>query len=77
MNCKWGPFCGDGTRSAEECDNGVRNNQPSMHEERLHDRLHLGALLRNGLIDAANEEQCDAGAGNGAGVRRELPLQAQ
>jgi fibro-slime domain-containing protein len=71
MNCKWGPFCGDGTPQSpqEECDNGVKNNKAVYGTKNgCTTGCTWAHYCGDGVVDATNEEQCDAGAGNGSGL---------
>jgi fibro-slime domain-containing protein len=70
VDCKFGPYCGDGTpnaEGAEECDLGSANNTATYGKEGCTPGCKLPRRCGDGKIDAAFGEECDAGAMNGKG----------
>ena len=69
MDCKYGPYCGDGMPDAangEECDNGSRmNNVTYGNKDGCAPGCKFPHFCGDAIVDEAEGEQCDLGPTNG------------
>ncbi len=75
--CKWGPFCGDGTvqgppAAAEECDKGRDNGKAGSGEDTCSIGCKSPRTCGNGVTDSDLGEECDLGGNNGVKLDSQL-----
>lgn len=75
--CKWGPFCGDGTvqgppAAAEECDKGRDNGKAGSSEDTCSIGCKSPRTCGNGVTDSDLGEECDLGGNNGVKLDSQL-----
>ena len=67
--CKFGPFCGDGTKNGpEECDKGKDNGAAYGSKDGCTLGCKTPHFCGDAIVDAANGEECDAGTANAVGA---------
>jgi hypothetical protein len=75
--CKWGPFCGDGTTQGpptanEECDKGRDNGKAGSGEDTCSIGCKSPRTCGNGVTDNDLGEECDLGGNNGVKLNSQL-----
>jgi len=75
--CKWGPFCGDGTTQGapngpEECDLGKENGSASGGSNECSIACKSPRTCGNGVVDTDLGEECDMGVNNGLKLDSQL-----
>jgi fibro-slime domain-containing protein len=74
--CKWGPFCGDGTVQSppsgpEECDKGKQNGDTTL-EDKCSISCKMPRSCGDGSLDTELGEECDLGGNNGVKLDGQL-----